>query len=89
MNMEFEVTKLGERGQIVIPMVFRDNLRLEKGEKFMVTEAGGALILKRLKPVTDKEFNELLRKTHKHAEKHSLKEKDMWNAIKKTRKKKE
>ena len=84
--MEFEITKLGERGQVVIPQMFRDLLKLKKGEKFMVIEREGTIMLKRIVPPTREEFNNLLKKTQEHARKHNFKEKDMWEAIKKTRK---
>jgi len=87
MTMEFEITRLGERGQIVIPQVFREHLRLVKGEKFIVVEQGDAIILRRLKAPTKAEFEALMRRTHEFAKKHGLVEKDMWGAIKKTRNK--
>lgn len=79
--MEFEFTSLGERGQIVIPQVFRENLNLKKGEKFMVVEQEGTIILKRITPPTKAEFKELLRKTRAHAKKNNLTEKDLQDAI--------
>lgn len=87
MIMEFEVTRLGERGQIVIPQVFREHLKLEKGEKFIVVEQGDSIVLRRLKAPSKTEFEELMKKTHEFAKKHGLTEKDMWDAIKKTRSK--
>jgi len=76
-KMEFEVTRLGERGQIVIPLIFRENLRLKKGEKFMVVEQDGTILLKRLEPPTRAEFEQLLKKTHEHARKNNLKKEDL------------
>ena len=79
--MEFEVTRLGERGQIVIPLIFRDSLNLKTGEKFIVIEQSGNIILKRLEPPTKQEFQELLRKTHEHARKHKITREDLNNAL--------
>ena len=87
MIMEFEVTRLGERGQIVIPQLFREHLKLVKGEKFIVVEQGDAIILRRLKAPTKTEFENFMSKTHEFAKKHNLTEKDMWEAIKKARNK--
>jgi len=84
-KMEFEVTRLGERGQIVIPQSFRENLKLRKGEKFMVIEQGGTIMLKRLEPPTKQEFEQLLKRTHAHAKKNKLTEADMIKAIAKAR----
>lgn len=87
MIMEFEITKMGERGQVVIPQSFREHLKLEKGEKFMVIEEGENLLLKRIKPPTKDEFEKLIRKTHEHARKYGITEEDMREAIKRARKK--
>lgn len=83
--MEFEITKLGERGQVVIPQSFRDEMSLHKGEKFMVLQRGDMLVLKRLSAPTKEDFENMLKKGHEHAKKHKLTEEDMWNAIKKVR----
>lgn len=86
--MEFEITRLGERGQIVIPLAFRENLNLQKGEKFIVVEQGDDIVLRRIKAPTKEEFENLLRKTHEHAKKHGLTEKDLLDAISRVRSKK-
>ena len=80
-NMEFEVTRLGERGQIVIPLIFRENLRLKKGEKFIIVEQNGTILLKRLEPPTKEEFAALLKKTREHARKNNLTEEDLNKAL--------
>ena len=80
-KMEFEVTRLGERGQIVIPLIFRENLKLKKGEKFMIVEQGGTILLKRLEPPTKEEFMALLRKTREHAKNNNIREEDLKKAL--------
>ncbi len=82
-----EVTSMSSRGQIVIPQLFREHLKLVKGEKFIVVEQGDAIVLRRLKAPTKNEFEDLMIKTHEFAKKHGLTEKDMWEAIKKARNK--
>jgi AbrB family looped-hinge helix DNA binding protein len=86
--MEFEITRLGERGQIVIPLAFREHLNLQKGEKFIVLEQEDNIVLKRIKAPTKEEFKDLIKRTHEHARKHSLTEKDLIDAIKRVRSKK-
>ena len=49
MIMDFEVTKLGERGQIVIPLEIRKKLKLKKGDKFIVSTSGDSIILQKFK----------------------------------------
>lgn len=83
--MEFEIAKLGERGQVVIPQSFRDGMDMHKGEKFMVLQRGDMLVLKRLRAPSKKDFENMLEKAHEHAKKHNLTEEDMWDAIKKVR----
>lgn len=85
MTMDIEVTKIGERGQIVIPQSIRDEMHLAKGEKFIVLHKDNMVILKRLIEPTTKEISELFRKAQHHAHKHKLTESDLWNAIQKTR----
>lgn len=82
---QFEVTKLGERGQIVIPQEFRKSMGLQRGEKFVVVSRSGMLILKRLKAPSIEEFEVMLRKGHSHAKKHGLTPKDLAEAIRKAR----
>ncbi len=38
-------SSLGERGQVVIPKELRESLQLKKGEKFLVMEKHGAIML--------------------------------------------
>lgn len=86
--MEVEVTSIGERGQVVIPQDIRENMNISKGDKFIIVERGGMILLKKLNPPTEKEFEKMLLEGHSHAKKHNLIEQDMWAAIKNTRAKK-
>lgn len=83
--MEFEVAKLGERGQVVIPQEFRETMNLQKGDKFIVIEHGDALIFKRIKEPSLKEFEDMIKKGHEHARKHKLTEDDLHKAIQNAR----
>ena len=85
--MEFEITKIGERGQVVIPQSFRDDMSIHKGDKFMVLQRGDMLVLKKLRGPSMEDFDKMLKKSHAHARKHGLTEKDMQDVIKKARKK--
>jgi len=84
----FEVTKMGERGQVVIPQEFRKRMKLSAGEKFVVIAHDDTLILKRLIAPSLKDFEFMLGKAHSHARKHGITESEMQNAIGKVRKKK-
>ena len=84
----FEVTKLGERGQIVIPQEFRKSLDLQTGEKFMVVAKEDTLIFTRLKAPSLVQFDRMIAKSQEHAKKHKLSEKSMLDAIRRARSKK-
>ncbi len=85
--MELEIATIGERGQVVIPQALRDDMSIHKGDKFMVLKRGDMLVLKKVIAPSMDDFNKMLKKSHTHAEKHSLVEKDLSDAIKKARKK--
>lgn len=44
-----EVIAVGEKGQIVIPKKFREELRIDKGTKLLVIEEKGKLTIKPIK----------------------------------------
>ena len=41
----FGTTSMGARGQVVIPKDARDSLEIESGEKFVVMEKAGCVVL--------------------------------------------
>ncbi|MBI5392824.1 AbrB/MazE/SpoVT family DNA-binding domain-containing protein [Candidatus Woesearchaeota archaeon] len=81
--MGLEIATIGERGQIVIPQSLRDDLHIDKGDKFMIIKKGDIIIFKKLREPTKQEFAQMLKKAHESAEKHSLTEKDLENALNK------
>jgi len=85
--MEFEVTKMGERGQIVVPKGFREDMRLKAGEKFIVIKQGDVLLLKKMEPPNLAETEIMIKKGHDHAKRHSITEIDLQRAIKRARSK--
>lgn len=86
-KMKFEITKIGERGQLVIPLAFRESLNLKKGEKFMVIEENGTIMLKRLVPPTREEIKEMIRDNREHAKKNNITQADLDEALALARKK--
>jgi AbrB family looped-hinge helix DNA binding protein len=57
--MDIEITKLGERGQIVIPLEFREELHLRKGEKFIVARSDNKIILQQMSKLKAKTIEQL------------------------------
>ncbi len=84
---KLKITSMSSRGQIVIPLDIREQLGLKEGEKFVVVGEDDTIVLKKLEVPSFRGFDKLLKKTMEHARKQGLREKDMWDAIKKTRKK--
>lgn len=87
--MEFEVTKLGERGQVVIPQEFRKHMGLKRGDKFVVIEQGDTLMLKRLKAPSVEEFDAMIKKGHARAKRLNLTPHDLEKVKKRARAKNE
>ena len=57
--MELHTTKMGERGQIVIPQECRERLQMKKGEKFLIVETDGKLVLQQVKKLKAKTLERL------------------------------
>jgi AbrB family looped-hinge helix DNA binding protein len=57
--MEIETTRIGERGQIVIPLDFRQHLNLKKGEKLIVAMEGDKLVIEQMKNIDADSLNQL------------------------------
>lgn len=83
--MDFEVATMGERGQMVIPLHFREEIGLHKGDKFMVLTRGDMLVLKRLQAPSLQDFDRMLKKAHAHAKKHDLAPSDAEAALRNVR----
>lgn len=47
--MDVEIVRISSRGQFVLPMSMRKKLRMNKGEKVMVVEDGGTMVLRPVK----------------------------------------
>ncbi len=86
--MEFEVTKLGERGQVVIPQEFRKHMGLKSGDKFIVIERGDTLMFKRLRAPSLEEFDAMIKKGHARAKRLRLTPQDLEEVRKRARAKK-
>jgi len=58
-NMEMEISKMGERGQIVIPQEFREELHIKKGEKFIVVKSDDKIIFQQMSKIKSKSIEQL------------------------------
>ncbi|MBS3066757.1 AbrB/MazE/SpoVT family DNA-binding domain-containing protein [Candidatus Pacearchaeota archaeon] len=82
-----EITSVSSRGQVVIPQSLRDKMKIHEGEKFVVIGEDSTIVLKKLEMPSFSGIDKLLKKTRDFAKKKGIKEPDVENAIKQTRKK--
>ncbi|HLD41914.1 MAG TPA: AbrB/MazE/SpoVT family DNA-binding domain-containing protein [archaeon] len=86
--MEIEITKMSSRGQVVIPQEIREKEGLKEGEKFIVVDINGTIILKRVKNISMEEFENTFKPIHAKAKGLNITEKDIEEEIQAYRKEK-
>ena len=80
--MEVELTRISEKGQVVIPSSLRKEMKIKKADQFLIFGEGTTIILKRIeKPFIKKSFEELAKPLQKSAKKVGLTKKDLEKAI--------
>ncbi len=86
--MQVELTRISEKGQIVIPSSLRKELKINKSDQFMVFGEGNTVILKKVeKMAIKKTFDEIAKPLQKAAQQAGLTRSDLERAIKEVRKK--
>lgn len=84
--MTLELTRLSERGQIVIPTELRKSMHLKEGERFIVTGLGDTIILRKLELSQERlRLKRLIRQSSEKARKSGFTEKEVERLIEKTR----
>ncbi len=84
--MEVEITRISEKGQVVIPSSLRKEMGISKSDQFFVFGEGDTVILKKIeKPAIQQSFAEITRPLKKAAKKAGLTRKDLERAIKAVR----
>ncbi len=82
-----EITSVSSRGQIVIPQRLRDKMKIHTGEKFVVIGEDNTIVLKKIEMPSFRGIEKLLKKTRDFAKNKGIKQSDVEEAIKKTRRK--
>ena len=80
-----ETTRMSSKGQIVIPEEIRKRLRLRSGDKFLVVGDKDVVILKSISAPSIDEFDDLISKARKQAERVGMKRSDITDAVLKYR----
>ena len=84
--MQVELTRISEKGQVVIPSSLRKEMGIKKSDQFIIFGEGGTVILKKIeKPAIKKTFEEMSRPLQKAAKQAGLTKEDIKKAIKDVR----
>jgi AbrB family looped-hinge helix DNA binding protein len=85
--LALELTRLSERGQIVIPTEIRRNMHLKEGERFIVMGLEDTIVLRKLELSKERlRLKDLIQKSRKRASKIGFSEREIERLIAKTRK---
>ena len=81
--MEIELTRISEKGQVVIPSVLRKEMGIKKSDQFLVFGEDTTIVLKKVeKPAFEKTFDEIAEPLRKAAKRAGLTREDVKKAIK-------
>ena len=84
--MEVELTRISEKGQVVIPSSLRKEMKINKSDKFLVFGENNTIILKKIEqPAFKKSFREIANPLQKTAKQSGLTAKDLEKAIRDVR----
>ena len=85
--MEIELTRISEKGQVVIPSQIRKRLTIQKSDRFLVFGDKDTVILKRIEKLHIKRtFDEIAEPLRKAAKEFGLTKEYLHQAIKEVRK---
>ncbi len=84
--MEAELTRISEKGQVVIPSSLRKDMGIKTSDKFLVFGEGTTIILKKIeKPAFEKSFAEIAKPLQKAAKQAGLTREDLKKSIRDVR----
>ena len=84
-EQQLEITTMGEKGQVVIPHMFREAMGLKTKTKLVVIRSGDMIVMKTLEmPDVQEEWEKLFKKMD--AKKLNLSDSDITKEVKKYRK---
>ena len=84
--MQVELTRISEKGQIVIPNTLRKEMQINRSDQFMIFGENNTIILKKIeKPAIKKTFDEIAEPLRKVSKEVGLSKKDLAKAIKEVR----
>jgi AbrB family looped-hinge helix DNA binding protein len=85
--MMIDMTKLSQKGQVVIPNAVRKQLGLKEGMKFLVIGVGDTIVLRRLEMNEERvRLKNLLQESRRRAEKIGFTKREIEDFIQQSRK---
>jgi AbrB family looped-hinge helix DNA binding protein len=85
--LALELTRLSERGQVVIPTEVRKSMKLKEGERFIVMALGDTIILRKLELSQERvKLKSLIKESRGRAGKAGFSAQEVESLIRKTRK---
>ena len=85
--MALELTRLSEKGQVVIPTEIRKRMGLRQGMRFLVIELEDAIVLRKLQLSEEKlRLKHVLKEARRSASKHGLSEREIERLVHAVRK---
>lgn len=85
--MALELTRLSERGQIVIPTELRKSMNLKEGERFIVMGLGDTIVLRKLELSQERlRLKRLIRESRGRVRNAGFSEEDVARLVRETRK---
>lgn len=85
--MSIELTRLSEKGQVVIPNEIRKRMKLKEGTRFLIVEVGDSLVLRKLEISDEKlRLKRLLADFRSKADKTGFSEEEIERLISSSRK---
>lgn len=84
--MKVELTRISEKGQVVIPSSLRNEMNIRKSDQFMIFGENNTIILKKIETESIKKtFDEIAKPLQKAAKEAKLSRTDLKKAIKEVR----
>lgn len=84
--MHVELTRISEKGQVVIPSSLRREMGIKRADQFIIFGEGGTVILKKIEtPAIKKTFDEIAKPLREAAKQAGLTKADLQKAIRDVR----
>ena len=81
------MTRISEKGQVVIPSALRNQMKIKKSDQFLVFGEGNTIVLKKIdRPAVKKTFDEVAKPIREAAKKEGFSRSDLDKLIKEVRK---